>query len=243
MAVPDWRTLALSLVELAAAARSRDELIRDLFATIDRELGVDCGSVGSLDGREFLVWNKPDACVRLWHERKTLYIREALPLVVAAEKHSDVAYDHDVLSIHARARSALYGEFMPLCGADDLAAVVVRASGSPSHLATFSRCGGFRRSELDLLRRIGSAVSVAVRICPAPKGGARRRDARDALTPREAQIAEYVSRGFRNAEVAALCGSSPFTVRNQLQTIFRKLDVSTRAELAGLFLGEPTNGS
>jgi DNA-binding NarL/FixJ family response regulator len=43
--------------------------------------------------------------------------------------------------------------------------------------------------------------------------------------------------------VRRLRGRSPFTVRNQLQTIFRKLDVSTRAELAGMFVDEPESSA
>ena len=57
------------------------------------------------------------------------------------------------------------------------------------------------------------------------------------LPPRQREIAAYVARGLRNAEVAALLGLSPLTVRNQLASIFRKLDVSTRAELVFLVLG------
>lgn len=52
------------------------------------------------------------------------------------------------------------------------------------------------------------------------------------LTAREKEIAVLVRRGLTNPEIATLLGSSPFTVRNQLASIFRKCDVSSRSELA-----------
>lgn len=55
-----------------------------------------------------------------------------------------------------------------------------------------------------------------------------------ALPSREREVAHLVRRGLTNAEIAALVGVSSNTVRNQLASIFRKLGVSTRAELAGI---------
>lgn len=52
------------------------------------------------------------------------------------------------------------------------------------------------------------------------------------LTASEARVGQLASRGLTNAEVATVLGISPHTVRNHLVSVFRKLDVSTRAELA-----------
>jgi DNA-binding CsgD family transcriptional regulator len=62
----------------------------------------------------------------------------------------------------------------------------------------------------------------------------RRSDegARDLLTPQELQIARFVARGGTNKEVAAQLFLSPRTVSSHLQSIFRKLGVATRTELA-----------
>jgi DNA-binding CsgD family transcriptional regulator len=57
-------------------------------------------------------------------------------------------------------------------------------------------------------------------------------DAWHALTPRERQIAGQVARGLRNRDIAAFLGTSANTVRNQLASIFEKLELSSRAELA-----------
>jgi DNA-binding CsgD family transcriptional regulator len=54
----------------------------------------------------------------------------------------------------------------------------------------------------------------------------------DDLTPAERQVALAALAGLSNAEIARMRGSSPRTVANQLATLFRKLGVRSRAELA-----------
>jgi DNA-binding NarL/FixJ family response regulator len=54
----------------------------------------------------------------------------------------------------------------------------------------------------------------------------------DELTPAERQVALAALAGLSNAAIARLRGSSPRTVANQLAKLFRKLGVSSRAELA-----------
>lgn len=49
------------------------------------------------------------------------------------------------------------------------------------------------------------------------------------LTPREAEILMWVSRGKTNREVGEILGSSPRTVNKHLEHIFEKLGVATRA--------------
>jgi DNA-binding NarL/FixJ family response regulator len=60
----------------------------------------------------------------------------------------------------------------------------------------------------------------------------RNRDAFDDLTPAERQVALAALSGLCNADIARMRGSSPRTVANQMASIFRKLGVRSRAELA-----------
>ncbi|MCW2826294.1 MAG: family ATPase [Aeromicrobium sp.] len=76
------------------------------------------------------------------------------------------------------------------------------------------------------LRRSGRAVHRRSR------AGALGRSGINSLTGREHQIAELVSLGHTNATIAAELYLSAKTVESHLRNIFRKLDVSSRAQVA-----------
>jgi transcriptional regulator EpsA len=53
------------------------------------------------------------------------------------------------------------------------------------------------------------------------------------LTSREAEIVSWVALGKTNPDIGMILGISAFTVKNHLQRIFKKLDVSNRAQAVG----------
>ena len=55
------------------------------------------------------------------------------------------------------------------------------------------------------------------------------------LTDAERDVASAAARGLSNRDIATLRGSSTRTVANQLAAIMKKLEVSSRAELAARF--------
>ena len=55
-----------------------------------------------------------------------------------------------------------------------------------------------------------------------------------ALTPREIEVSRLAAAGFRSREIGAELGISPGTVKLHLHSIYRKLDITTRVELANL---------
>jgi len=57
------------------------------------------------------------------------------------------------------------------------------------------------------------------------------------LTPTELRIAQLVSEGMSNKDVAEVCWISPRTVAFHLRNVFTKTDVTSRGELARLSLG------
>lgn len=59
-------------------------------------------------------------------------------------------------------------------------------------------------------------------------------EALTSLNDRERAIAQLVSRGFTNREIGSRVFLSPHTVNYHLRQMFRKLDVGSRTELAGL---------
>lgn len=86
------------------------------------------------------------------------------------------------------------------------------------------------RAALDARRRAracGSTLPVTLRDLPMP------------LTDRELAVAEVVASGSTNREVAEADGVSIRTVENQLRSIYRKLGVATRTELAALLQADP----
>ncbi|MDR0200645.1 MAG: LuxR C-terminal-related transcriptional regulator [Delftia acidovorans] len=60
----------------------------------------------------------------------------------------------------------------------------------------------------------------------------RARCAADALPPREAMVAHLVAAGLTHKEIAARLQRSPATVRNQIRSIYDRLEVANVAELA-----------
>ncbi len=58
--------------------------------------------------------------------------------------------------------------------------------------------------------------------------------AHDRLTPRETEVLTYLSKGFTIKEIASLMGIKWFTVNDHIKAIYKKLDVSSRAEAAVL---------
>jgi DNA-binding NarL/FixJ family response regulator len=59
----------------------------------------------------------------------------------------------------------------------------------------------------------------------------------EVLTRRERQVGQLVARGLTNRDIAEELGLSEHTVKNYLLVMFEKLNVSTRVELALLFVG------
>lgn len=54
------------------------------------------------------------------------------------------------------------------------------------------------------------------------------------LTPRESEVLTYLSKGFTIKEIANLMGIKWFTVNDHIKSIYKKLNVSSRAEAAVL---------
>jgi CheY-like chemotaxis protein/DNA-binding CsgD family transcriptional regulator len=61
------------------------------------------------------------------------------------------------------------------------------------------------------------------------------------LTPREAEILMWISRGKTNKEVGLILGNSPRTVNKHLEHIFEKLGVVTRAAAVSIVMQSTSN--
>jgi DNA-binding CsgD family transcriptional regulator len=89
---------------------------------------------------------------------------------------------------------------------------------------------------LEATRGWGSQLSVVLPLDPAPLVADRSLIA--TLSEREVDVMQCVAAGLRNRAVATRLGISENTVKFHLSRIFRKLSISSRAELAGILHGE-----
>lgn len=88
----------------------------------------------------------------------------------------------------------------------------------------FDICGAGRARDEVLAHGAGLTPDDST-VEPAPGLGS--------LSRREAQVAELVSQGRTNREIARILSLSPRTVETYLARVFSKLDASSRAEVAG----------
>ena len=101
------------------------------------------------------------------------------------------------------------------------------------------------RLPASLILAIGAARrlvlgEITVRVEPGPSSISLRVRARhpvDSLSVREAEIALLSAQGRSNKEIGQRLSLSPFTVRNHLENVYRKLGVAKRSEL-GVLLSE-----
>jgi len=85
----------------------------------------------------------------------------------------------------------------------------------------------------DVLHAIHLA-SRGLHVLPASEAAEPAPPGPDVLTPREAEVMEFLRSGRSNAEIAQALHVSIETVRTHARRIYRKLGVKTRRELRGL---------
>ena len=63
-------------------------------------------------------------------------------------------------------------------------------------------------------------------------------DAAELLTPRERQVLSLIVRGYSNAGIAEALVVEPKTVKNHINRIYSKLEISSRYEAITAVLGQ-----
>lgn len=102
------------------------------------------------------------------------------------------------------------------------------AAEATSHASTAARSSGRLQRAENLARR---ADELATHCRGAATPALRRSDGLHELTGREREVSALAARGLRSKEIAAELGVSVRTVDNLLQRAYRKLGVSSRADL------------
>lgn len=117
-------------------------------------------------------------------------------------------------------------------------------SGHESLLIALS-CGSFTKGRSParfflLLDPLVAQIDAAFRKVPAlalPAAGAAPRNGSNVLdlSARELDVLESMCRGRTNLDIAAALDISPFTVKNHVQRIFRKIGVTNRTQAAARY--------
>lgn len=159
----------------------------------------------------------------------------------AADALGGAHLDTEVFSADERRDLPLYAEMVRPQGIASQIVARPTFHGRSTGMLFLCRhgAGRFRPCDLDRMLKLLPIIALshaavdASSTAAAPEGGDAI-DQRATLTAREHEIVELVRRGLTNGEIAAVLGNRPNTVRNQVASIFKKLEVASRAELAGL---------
>jgi DNA-binding NarL/FixJ family response regulator len=110
--------------------------------------------------------------------------------------------------------------------------LVVAAHDTPQNLEAAVRAGAAaylaRPQTVDALALAVSTLQDGRTLLPKRAGVTL--DRRDRLTPREREVLAALDEGLRTKQVALRLGLSEDTVKSHTRSVFRKLDVSSRAE-------------
>jgi DNA-binding CsgD family transcriptional regulator len=238
---------ARDIVALAASGAAAELVWREALELLQRAVGLDSAAVVPRASGLPFTQGKDRTFTARFAERKTLYAMDLAPVARAARRARGVAVDTSVLSTRDLDRLPMYAE-------------IVRPQGIRSSMYTYLSVGDRFGSVISIARhdrhtrRFADRDAERVRrlvpfltACDSMLGGIEDRASAEvapwpALSAREEEIVRYVCNGLRNAEIAALCGISPHTVRNQLASVFRKVNVTTRAELVAMALSRSFTG-
>jgi DNA-binding CsgD family transcriptional regulator len=146
--------------------------------------------------------------------------------------------DHEVIGPGRREELAFYREYLRPRGIESFISHTWWDQGR-MHCVSLARTGRVRRlerREADVLDRLAPLLVLGERL-HGQSGGRALSDAHvwaqaQGLSRAEQRVVDLVARGLTNREIGGVLGSSPNTVRNQLSSVYRKLGVSTRTELA-----------
>jgi len=149
--------------------------------------------------------------------------------------------DLDVYSSRERCELPFYADIIRPQRISSQLVIAVDFHGRRRGTIHLCRHGSVRRFGSSLVDRLRSIVPVMGLIDAATSSSTSppAMAVDPALGPREREVARLAGRGLETKEIAALLGTRPATVRNQLHAIFRKLDVSNRTELAFVLAGDP----
>jgi DNA-binding CsgD family transcriptional regulator len=226
------------MAEIALQARSLQELRIQVTDGLCRWIGGDHATHAVTgDGVHVDVTDTAGEAVLL-SKRLSDLARECSKEEIAWMTRRGTIVDHEVIRPGRREELAFYREYLRPRGIESFISHTWWDQGR-MHCVSLARTGRVRRlerREADVLDRLAPLLVLGERL-HGQSGGRALSDAHvwaqaQGLSRAEQRVVDLVARGLTNREIGGVLGSSPNTVRNQLSSVYRKLGVSTRTELA-----------
>jgi len=220
---------AATIVELTQASPSADQFQQAVLTALMRHVGADVGAFGIGPLGAPATHGFRAEIVGPWASAQARHATELAPVLVAARAGATV--DTDVLGERGVRSARYFAEIVRPHGGRDTLCAAPAWGASTACCLWLGRCGPgghFRRRDVAAVDALLPAIALAS-VAMAVKSLATPATA--GLSVRERQIVDLLRRGFRSREIAAILGTSPNTVRNQIGRLMARLGAGTRAEL------------
>ncbi|MFO0755730.1 MAG: helix-turn-helix transcriptional regulator [Byssovorax sp.] len=235
------RTEELAALALSAPSQRdyRAEALRRLIGWVGADAGLIHQHFPTTAPLETGIYEQMDMdyverCVANWDEQ---YCHDMAPVVLASRSCGGASID--ARSLADRGRLSFYNDIIVPTGVREGMFCHIELGGASMALCFMNRSSKPRFDDIaltvvrGLLPLFSLGDGLLGKRAPAFDDEVRIAE----LSRREREVAELMTRGYTNREIALALGSSVHTVRNQVASLFRKAGASTRAELVGIILG------
>jgi DNA-binding CsgD family transcriptional regulator len=182
-----------------------------------------------VDGASLITFDHDRAVCERFYAHPERYRLEAEAMGVAARRGRPFL---DVQLFADRSRLPLYADLR--VGSLLNCPLSFRGRGV-GHIVVINDRGDFDASVLTVIEELATAASLAeaaLQTTSDEPADEAMRAAFGGLSDRERQIAQLVAAGLQNKEIAEVFGTSPNTIRKQTVSIFAKLGVRGRIDVA-----------
>lgn len=226
-----------SLLERIVGSDSPQAVYRELFSALKAVVAFDSAAMLSVaPSLPVAVFQTCDADLALWAAccRRNLLSLEQL----ASSRTGLLLIDHsqpEFLALEHTVRETQGHE-------SQLRYTLLASASSRLHPPRVLALGrsqlphSFSDIDKETLMRLSSHIRLAVGFAgkegAVAVGGGSAAPVTSRLTPREREVARLVATGYTNKEIATILQTSPHTIRNQVHSVFDKLQITTRTQLA-----------
>lgn len=230
-----------AIIEIAHGESEACSLFSALLAALRDRFDSDVGMIHVLatypitGGGPIATLGFDAERMRASAHRWSAYLTELAPLGLRAINTGWIVTERDVFGSAVLAKKAFYRELiLPERGVESMVGYLPWRGKATAALTLGSRGRRYSMAAREAFAKLVPALALAVAAAQSP---VVTFSVTGRLTPREREVLSYVEAGLTNAEIACCVGSSVNTVRNQIASMLRKLELDSRAQLARCGLG------